>query len=274
MKLKEILRHIQNCLSHSHIDDYKLEAELLLRHALDQNAIELFLSYDRMISDKEQLSIQTLLDRRLNGEPLAYIVGRREFYKLSFIVNSHVLIPRPETELLVEKAIVMASAMSSPVIADIGTGSGAIAVTLAVNLHDAKVYAVDISPEALDVARDNAIRHTVAPLITFVNGDLLKPLPEAVDLLVANLPYVKSNDCSNSAEPHLALDGGAQGLVVIKRLCAMLPDKIRKGGSVLLEIGYGQAEDVVRMLQSYLPSARIETIRDLAGIERVVCGHL
>jgi len=274
MKLKDILAYTQNCLSRANIDEAQLEAELLLRHVLRYDATGLFLNHNIVISDAEYRSIQALIDRRLNGEPLAYITGWREFYKLDFIVNSNVLIPRPETELLVEKTIELASTLSSPIIADIGTGSGAIAIALAVNLHNAQIYAIDISQETLDVARANAAKHTVAQRISFIQGDLLEPVPEAVDILIANLPYVKSSDCATSPEPHLALDGGSEGLDIIKRLCAMLPNKVRQGGSVLLEIGYGQAISVICMLQSSLPTAHIETIKDLAGIERVVLGKL
>jgi len=274
MRLKEALGHIQNCLALANIDEAALEAELLLRYALGYNRLEFFFNHDLEISDKEYLSLQALLERRLSGEPLAYITGQREFYKLDFIVNSNVLIPRPESEHLVDKAIELAHSVPAPIIADIGTGSGAIAIALAVNLSSSKIYAVDISPEALGVARANAARHAVTPRISFIHGNLLDSVPEAVDILIANLPYVKSCDCINSPEPHMALDGGDEGLDVIKCLCNALPNKLRPGGSVLLEIGSGQAANVVRLLQSSLPAAHIITIKDLAGIERVVWGQL
>jgi release factor glutamine methyltransferase len=181
-----------------------------------------------------------------------------------------VLIPRPETEHLVEKALEIASRMHSLIIADIGTGSGAIAVSLAVNLPQAKIYATDISSEALETARCNARRYQVEAQITFLQGDLAEPSPETVDILIANLPYVKSVDCVSSAEPHLALGGGVDGLDVIERLCAGLKGKLKPGGSVLLEIGQGQEKRVQELLWASLPESRIETIKDLAGIERVV----
>ena len=274
MKVNAAIADIQKHLFDAHIDEAMLEAELLLRHVLRKNPVELLLSYDIEISDQEQSSIQLLLARRLNGEPLAYITGQREFYKLDFIVNPHVLIPRPETEHLVEQCLALAHSMPAPIIADIGTGSGAIAIALAANLHNAKIYAVDISAEALKVAHANAMRHSFTSQIDFIHGDLLDALPEAADILVANLPYVKSCDCSTSFEPQEALDGGNHGLDVIKRFCIMLPNKMRPNGNVLLEIGCGQAESVVDMLQSSLPTAHITTIKDLAGIERVVWGQL
>ncbi|MCL1885357.1 MAG: peptide chain release factor N(5)-glutamine methyltransferase [Dehalococcoidia bacterium] len=274
MRLKDALGYIQNCLAIANINEAALEAELLLRHALGYSTLELFLNHGLEISDKEYRSLQALLERRLSGEPLAYITGQREFYKLDFIVNSNVLIPRPESEHLVDKALELAHSVPTPIIADIGTGSGAIAIALAVNLSNSKIYAVDISPEALGVARANAARHAVASRINFIHGNLLDSVPEAVDILVANLPYVKSDDCINSPEPHMALDGGDEGLDVIERLCTALPNKLHPEGSVLLEIGSGQAVNVVRMLQSSLSAAHIETIKDLAGIERVVWGQL
>jgi len=274
MKVNTALADIQKRLLNAHIEEARLEAELLLRYVLCKNPVELLLCYDLEISDQEQYSLQSLLARRLNGEPLAYITGQREFYKLDFIVNPHVLIPRPETEHLVEKCLELAHSMPTPIIADIGTGSGAIAIALAVNLHNAKIYAVDISAEALKVARANAMCHSVASQIDFIHSDLLDVLPEAADILVANLPYVRSIDCAASFEPQTALDGGNYGLDVIKRFCVMLPNKIHSGGSVLLEVGCGQAKSVVDMLQSSLPTAHITTIKDLAGIERVVWGQM
>ena len=274
MKIKELLGVTRERLLSAEIEEAGLEAELLLRSAFGKDAVHLFLDLETELSSQQEQLLNTLVERRLSGEPLAYITGRREFYGLEFAVNSSVLTPRPETEHLVEKALEMAQQVSSPVIADIGTGSGAIAVSLAVNLPHARIYAVDISPKALETVRDNAKRHKVGGRINFLLGDLAAPLPETVDILIANLPYVKSKDCASSPEPHLALDGGENGLDVIERLCGGLQGKLKPGGWVLLEIGQGQEETVKRLLKNALPSAEIETIKDLAGIERVVCAHV
>ena len=217
--------------------------------------------------------ISLLVDRRVSGEPVAYITGKREFYGIEFHVNPHVLIPRPETEHLVEKALEIVSLIKYPVVADIGTGSGAIAVSLAAEVQGARIFAVDISDPAIDTARLNARRQGVESHITFLYGDLAEPLPEPVDVLIANLPYVNSADCVASPEPQLALDGGVGGLDAIERLCNSLEGKLRPGGWVLLEIGQGQAETVQRLLREALPDARVGTIKDLAGIDRVVWGQ-
>jgi release factor glutamine methyltransferase len=274
MKLKEALVEVTGRFTSAGIEESPLEAELLLRHLLCVNSVELLLEHGEHLTSIQFKLLDALVERRISGEPLAYITGKREFYGREFAVNPFVLIPRPETEHLVEKALEIARNIPAPVIADIGTGSGAIAVTLAAELAQARIYATDISYDALDTARLNARRHGVESRITFLQGDLAEPLNEPVDILIANLPYVRSEDCENSPEPHLALDGGVEGLDVIGRLLTGLQGKIKPGGHVLLEIGQGQAETVKTMLKAALPSTHIETIRDLAGIERVVWGRL
>jgi release factor glutamine methyltransferase len=274
MKLKEALGAVRERLNKAGIEEAPLEAELLMRHALNLDAVTFLNNLERELPSEQERLIDSLAARRLSGEPLAYITGRREFYGLEFEVNPHVLIPRPETEHLVEKALELAAKIPSPLIADIGTGSGAIAVSLAVNLPHARIYATDISPDALETSRGNAERHKVEGRINFLLGDLAAPLPEPVDILIANLPYVKSSDCASSPEPNLALDGGENGLDVIERLCAGLQGKLKPGGWVLLEIGQGQEEAVKRLLRAALPSAQIGNIKDLAGIERVVWGQV
>lgn len=270
MKQKEALAEVTRHLASAGIEEAPLEAKLLLRHLLCVDSVQLLLEHGEYLTSAQSKLLNDLVERRLSGEPLAYITGRREFYGREFEVNPFVLIPRPETEHLVEKALEIAQSIDSPVIADIGTGSGAIAVSLAAELKQARIYATDISYDALDTARLNARRHGVEPRITFLQGELVEPLSEPVDILIANLPYVKSSDCKNSPEPHLALDGGAEGLDVIERLLKGLQSKIKPGGYVLLEIGQGQTEAVKTKLKEALPTARVETIKDLAGIERVV----
>ncbi len=274
MRVKEALRDIRQRLSSAGIEESNLESELLIRHALCLDAAGFILNLNDELTPGQLAIINEMAERRLNGEPLAYITGVREFFGREFCVNPSVLIPRPETEHLVEKALELAKNLLHPVIADIGTGSGAIAVSLAEELPDARIYATDVSYQALDTARLNARRHGVEPRIAFLHGDLAKPLSEPVDILIANLPYVKSTDCEVSPEPHLALDGGCEGLDVIERLCRGLKGKIKPCGSVMLEIGLGQAEPVRKMLRDALPSAHVQTSKDLAGIERVVWAKL
>ncbi|RJO62486.1 MAG: peptide chain release factor N(5)-glutamine methyltransferase [Dehalococcoidia bacterium] len=274
MKIGESLGLIRERFSSAGIEEAPLEAELLMRHVLKLDAVAFLNNLGRELPSEQERLIDSLAACRLSGKPLAYITGKREFYGLEFVINPSVLIPRPETEHLVEKTLEIASRMRSPAIADIGTGSGAIAISLALNLPQAWIYATDISPEALELARLNARQHKVESRITFLLGDLTAPLPEPVDMLIANLPYVKSLDCATSPEPHLALDGGVEGLDVIERLCGSLHGKLKAGGWVLLEIGQGQEERVKRLLSAALPFAQIGTIKDLAGIERVVWGRI
>ena len=273
MKIKDVLGAVRGRLDSAGIEEAWLEAELLLRHALCLGSVGLFLEHDEELGPSQVKLISLLVDRRVSGEPVAYITGKREFYGIEFHVNPHVLIPRPETEHLVEKALEIVSLIKYPVVADIGTGSGAIAVSLAAEVQGARIFAVDISDPAIDTARLNARRQGVESHITFLYGDLAEPLPEPVDVLIANLPYVNSADCVASPEPQLALDGGIGGLDAIERLCNSLEGKLRPGGWVLLEIGQGQAETVQRLLREALPDARVGTIKDLAGIDRVVWGQ-
>jgi release factor glutamine methyltransferase len=175
----------------------------------------------------------------------------------------------------VEKAIEIAHNYSSPVIADIGTGCGNIAISLAVNLPHASLFATDISQKALDTARRNCERHNVERRVRLCAGDLLEPLPAPVDIIAANLPYVRTADLpavnTNGYEPRTALDGGEDGIEVIRRLCAQAGGKLKRGGSLLLEIGFGQRQEVVNLLSALSDSTKIQVTADLNSIDRVVC---
>ena len=275
MKLKEHLSLTRQALSDCGIENAPLEGELLLRRAMDIDRTRLYQSFDDELSPRQQKKLQTLTQRCLSGEPSAYIDGQREFYGLDFYVNHNTLIPRPETELLVDKVISLAQDYKQPVIADIGTGCGTIAVSLAMHLPQAAIYAIDISAAALETARRNAQKHNVAGNIRFIEGDLLAPLPQPTDFITANLPYVEHSDINpDSFEPVLALDGGADGLDVIKRLCRQLDGKLNPGGWLLLEIGQGQGDIVKEMLLNLFPKAETEITPDLAGIERMVVMRL
>ena len=274
MTLKQALSQARGILAGNDIEDASLESELLLRHTLKISRVQLYLDLSRELSPKKEETFWHLIKRRLNGEPTAYITGHREFYGLDFYVDPNVLIPRPESELLVEKALNLAQHRPIATIAEIGTGCGAIAICLALNLPEAKIYATDISAPALKVALLNCQKHGVVNRICLLPGDMLEPLPEPVDLIVANLPYVKESELSGTSpasfEPILALNGGSKGLEKIHQLCRQASSKLRPRGCLLFEIGQGQGKAVTTFLRSLFPSVAAEVTPDLSGIERAV----
>jgi release factor glutamine methyltransferase len=268
--LKQALRRARDILVESNVEDASLEGELLLRHTLRIDRVQLYIDLEKELTPTQEQTFRRLLKRRLNGEPAAYITGCREFYGLDFNVNPGVLIPRPESELLVETALSIAKIHPLSIIADVGTGSGAIAISLAVSLPQAKIYATDISAAALETASVNCRRHGVTDRVRLLEGDLLEPLPEPVDIIVANLPYVRKAELDPQFEPPLALDGGADGTEAIKQLCQQAGGKLKSGGSLLLEIGQGQGQAVTAILHNIFPGGEIEVMPDLGGIDRVV----
>ncbi len=281
MTLAEALKQSAYVLSMNRIEDSHIEARMLLGHVINLSAVQIYTKHEQILSPEEEAKLQKLIGRRLRNEPTAYILEHKEFYGIDFYVDSRVLIPRPETEILVDAALEFAASRSSyltrPLLAaDVGTGCGAIAISLALNLPGSKVYATDSSPSALDVARLNCRHHKVAEQVTLLTGDLLQPLPEPVDLIVANLPYIKNSELPDLSpeiagfEPRLALDGGASGLDCIQKLLQQVRDKINTGGCVLLEIGHGQEKDVSRLIHTYLNGLNFKFIADLNCIKRVV----
>ncbi len=274
MTLKQALSHAREILGAKNIEDPSLESELLLRYTLKISRVQLYMELDSELNLGDEQTFRQVVKRRLSGEPTAYITRNREFYGLDFYVDPDVLIPRPESELLVEKAIGLAQNNKVSTIAEIGTGCGAIAISLALSLPRTKTYATDISGDALKVALFNCQRHGVAGRIRLLVGDMLDPLPEPVDLIVANLPYVTESELSRintlNFEPSLALNGGSDGLEKIRKLCSRISDKLCPGGYLLLEIGQGQSRAVTALLHGLFPLAGIEVIPDLSGIDRVV----
>jgi release factor glutamine methyltransferase len=262
----------------------EVEAEVLLRHAIDPETFpgkaHLYARLEDEVAPEVASRFEAALARRLAREPTAYITGRREFYGLEFRVSPDVLIPRPETELLVEMAIKLSDAGSSrgrQLIADVGTGSGAIAVALAKALPAAEIYGTDVSRAALAIARSNARRHGVERRIGFRSGYLLTPLHDYVDLIVANLPYVATADWGQlepelrDHEPRLALDGGEDGLDLIRDLLHQAPRYLRPGGRVLLEIGDGQVEPLAASIRAAMPAGTLWAVeRDFNGVPRVL----
>lgn len=275
MKIRLALKRANDRLAgHRDIEIPELESEVLLRHILKMDRVQLFLHLEKELDSGDEAKFQKLIERRLQGEPLAYIIHHREFFGLDFYVDERVLIPRPESELLVEEAIKFAQQVGASTIADIGTGSGSIAVSLAIHLPKVKIFATDISQAALDVARINSEKHAVLDNIILLPGDLLEPLPTQVDIIVANLPYVTDAEVTAMAsakyEPSLALRGGEYGLEQITRISFQIKEKLRPGGCILLEIGQGQSQNVRDLFRQLFSSEVIEVIPDLSGIDRVI----
>ena len=295
------------------IDSARLDAEVLLRHVLEVEKAEFYLGFDMGLDETAEREFHKLLSRRAGREPVAYITGHKEFWSLDFVVTPAALIPRPETELLVELALARATRVAPPhaslspifggegkgerardsrsdafayldcrpppKILDLGTGSGAIAVSLAKELPQARIGAVDISAGAIEVARLNARRHGIEDRVEFFCGDLFEAVAderEGFDLIVANPPYIRCGDLAGLApeirqwEPIMALNGGADGLLYYRRIVAEAGDYLKGGGSILIELGDAMGDAVARLFAAAGGFETAQVYRDYAGKERVI----
>lgn len=251
-----------------------LDAQVLLGEALGVDRASLLAHPERELTPEQAARFAAYADRAAQGEPIAYILGRRAFYDREFYVTPDVLIPRPETELLLEEALAWIKPRGSARVVDVGTGSGALAVTLAVHAPQVDVYAVDVSAAALTVARQNAETHGAN--VRFVQGDLLTPFLGGAgrfDLVMANLPYIPSGDVPPLAvsryEPLLALDGGADGLVLIRRLIDQIPQVCTPGALILLETAADQGAAALALANRLSPQST-SVLSDYAGHDRIV----
>jgi release factor glutamine methyltransferase len=275
LTLLEILKKSTEYLAARGVDQPRLAAELLAAQALECRRLELYLRFDRVPAEPEVARIRAGLTRLGSGEPVQYVLGTADFMREHLVIDRRVLIPRPETEQLVEKVLETTElgALSSPAIADVGTGSGCIALALARAWPAARIWAVDRSPEAIEVASDNIRRAGAVGVLPTV-GDLLSSFqPDTFDAVIGNLPYIPSAECETlprnvrDFEPRSALDGGADGLDLIRRLVEEARGVLRPGGWLFLEIGTGQGEAVRGILSGY---EAVEIFQDYAGHERMV----
>jgi release factor glutamine methyltransferase len=255
------------------------DAEFLLMHVLGKDRAWMLAYWKDEIGTDASIPYHSAIERRRSGEPIQYITGEAEFFGLPFRVTRAVLIPRPETEHVVEKVIELAAGMARPQIVDVGTGSGAIAVSVAAKIPSAAIAAIDISAAALDLARENAKRNGVTDRIRFLDGNLLAPVSEEkFDFVVSNPPYVPETDRTSLSvevreyEPGLALFAGADGLAVYRRLIPAAYDALVPSGWIVLEIGYGQQE-AIRTLLAESGFAEIAFTADLQRIPRVACAR-
>ena len=278
--LRTVIQDTHRTLEAAGIPDARLEAEVMVMDVMRMLRQAIFAEQESEVSLQQEEQLAAIVARRLTREPLAYILNYREFYGVNLLVNRDVLIPRPETETMVEHALFMAlMGMESRelVIADVGTGTGAIAVNLAIHLPAARIYASDAYDATLDVAAYNVRMHNVADRVTLLKGDLLEPLPEPVDVIVANLPYLPTERIPTLQpevqwEPTAALDGGPDGLDHIRRLLAQASagDRLKPHGVILLEMDPEQMAESQRLAASSFPEAEITVEPDLAGRDRVL----
>jgi len=279
-RIKEAMDWAARQLKANGISTSALDMAVLLGFVTGRSLAGLYQAWWEPMSPEEESRFSHLVARRGEGEPVAYLVGHKEFMGLEFAVSPVVLIPRPETELLVEKALDLLKEKPKAIAVDVGTGSGAIAVSLAVNLPGLTIYATDLLSQSLAVAQENALRHGVDQRIAFMRGDLTGPLrgdmfTGQVDLIAANLPYIATEDLADlprdvrQYEPMVALDGGADGLDLCRRLIPEAENLLKPGGKLLMEIGYNQGASVAAMLHP--PIWRdVQVEKDLAGLDRLV----
>lgn len=273
----DILEWTTRYFRQKHIEPPKLTADVLLAHALEQDRMYLYVHFDQPLSHEERERFKALIRQRVKGVPTQYLTGRQEFWSLDFRVTPGVLIPRPETEHLVEAVLPLAAQFDHPSLVDIGTGSGILAISLQKELPGARIYASDISGDAVAIARENAERlldrdHT----IRFFQGDVFAPFEGMTfDLIVSNPPYIAAQDFETLApevrehEPKIALYAGEDGLDAYRRLIAGAHQYLASPGYILVEIGYGQQEAVAALFQQHGLTVK-EVIKDYAGIDRVV----
>lgn len=272
----ELIKSITERLSGVGIEDAGIDARLLVRHAFGWSAADQLARLSNAVDDSEVQQLETLVERRLKREPLQYITGSVEFFRRTFSVNEHVLIPRPETEQIIVQVaeFVRSHRIENPRIADICTGSGAIASSLALELPAAEVHATDISHHALDVAHANADR--LSAEVDFYEGNLLKPLEGEFDVIVSNPPYILSSAMDGlqpevQQEPSLALDGGTDGLDVIRPLFDGIRDHLKPAWSAAyIEIDPPIADECIELALKIFPEAGIALLTDFAGLARCV----
>ena len=273
-----ILEWTAQHLKKSGSDTPRLDAELLLAKARACPRIQLYVQFNEVVPDAQRAVMRDLVRRRAQSEPVAHLVGHREFFSLDFAVSPDVLIPRPDTETLVLDLITHARKLPAPAILDVATGSGCIAIAAAVQVPAARVTASDVSPAALTLARQNADRHGVAARITFLEGDLLAPLPAGAqfDFLVSNPPYIPTAQLETldrevrDYEPRLALDGGPDGLRFLATLLQQAPSVLVPGGRLLLEFTPEQAPALLELATAQPELSDPAVLKDLAGRPRVL----
>ena len=275
MNIEEILKKEINNLKQNNIENSTLKAKILLANILNVKKEYLLIHSEEEIKQEDKIKYENCIKELIKGKPLQYITNKQEFMGLDFYVDENVLIPQPDTEILVEKAIEIAETTQKNKILDMCTGSGCIAISLAKNINNVQITAVDISNSALNVANKNAINNNVENKIKFINSDMFNNIEEKFDIIVSNPPYIETETINKleievQNEPHVALDGGIDGLKFYKIIANNAFEYLNENGYLLLEIGYNQQNSVTQLLQDIGKYTNIETIKDLGGNYRVV----
>ncbi|MBQ4213331.1 MAG: peptide chain release factor N(5)-glutamine methyltransferase [Selenomonas sp.] len=275
----KILKWTEDYFTQKGIESPRLDAEVLLGHVLNKQRIYLYVHFDEPLQPEELAAFRGMIKQRINHVPVAYILGEKEFMGLTFKVTADTLVPRPDTEILVQAAVdnLRKLGATAPKVADIGTGTGAVGLSVLHFVKDAQLATVDISPAARAVAEENAAALNLADRAQFFTGDLLAPLQgNSYTAILSNPPYIPDADIAGLAadvqlsEPHTALAGGADGLDFYRRLCADAPAMLLPGGFMAFEVGIKQAQDVAGLAQANPLIDRTEILKDYAGIDRVV----
>lgn len=275
----ELLNWTESYFREQKLESPRLDAQVLLAHALNCRRTDLYVRFETEPTAEQRTKFREMVKSRATGTPVAYLVGEKEFYLLPFVVSPAVLIPRPATETLVLSALEVVKSIASPMILDIGTGSGCIAVAMAVQNKSVRVVATDISADALAVARRNANKHGVSERATFIHGNLFSTIDSDTkfDAIVSNPPYIPTADLATlmkdvkDHEPSLALDGGPEGYTAINRIIEQSQTFLKPGGTLLIEVGVGQAEATAEKFQE-TEYRDIVIRKDTDGIARVVSG--
>ena len=275
MKIDELLKEGKIKLTENKIEDANLIARVLLEFILKIDRNELIKKQLQEIEKEKEEEYKQKIEQILQGMPLQYITNSQEFMKLNFFVNENVLIPQPDTEVLVEEVIKIAESESKTKILDICTGSGCIGVSLAYYLKNAKITMSDISKNAIEIAKKNAKENKVLEKTKFIKSDLFESIKEKFDIIVSNPPYIETDVIKNLSkqvqnEPKIALDGGVDGLLFYRKLIKEAPNFLNDNGYLCMEIGYNQKEKVIELAKQEETFSKIEAINDLSGNDRVI----
>lgn len=277
MKIKELIEYGKNTLNKNEVQDSSIISRILAEYILNFNRQEIIANLDKEVKEEQRVRYYLALIEIIQGMPIQYITNKQEFMKLDFYVDENVLIPQPDTEILVEKAIEEAKKIENVEILDMCTGSGCIGISIAKNIENAKVTLVDISKNAIEIAKKNALRNKVESQLTFIQSNMFEKVEKKFDIIVSNPPYIKTDvipklDKQVQNEPHIALDGGKDGLKFYKIIIEEAKKYLKENGKLILEIGYDQKEEVENLIKQSGQYKKIEVIKDLSQNDRVIIG--